>query len=296
MCGIIGYVGEKRAARIIINGLKRLEYRGYDSAGIALLSDDLVVLKKKGKISSLEEILDYTKLDDYHVGIGHTRWATHGEPSDINSHPHSSCDGNIAVVHNGIIENFSAIKARLEERGHSFTSQTDSEVIAHLIEYYYKDSLVDALIEALSVIEGTYGIAVVCRSEPGKIVAARKGSPLVLGIGDNETIIASDCSAIVEHTRQVIYVDDNEIVEVTQDGFSTFDVQKKIIEKKIHNIDWNIEGIEKGGFAHFMLKEIHEQVETIRNASRGRILKDTGTARLDGLNLKPSDLVGIERI
>jgi glucosamine--fructose-6-phosphate aminotransferase (isomerizing) len=296
MCGIIGYVGDKNPARIIINGLKRLEYRGYDSSGIAMVSDSLTVIKKKGKISSLEEIINYNDFNNHNTGIGHTRWATHGEPSDINSHPHTSCDGGIAIVHNGIIENYVSIKKHLVEKGHRFVSQTDTEVVAHLIEHYYKNSLLDATIEALSIIEGTYGLAIVSRWEPERIIVARKGSPLVIGIGENETIVASDCSAIIEHTRQVVYMEDEEVVEVTAGGINTYDVHRKLIDKKVHNIDWDIKGIEKGGFPHFMLKEIHEQVESIRNAYRGRILFDIGNARLDGMNLTAEDIGSVDRI
>lgn len=296
MCGIMGYVGGKSAPQVIINGLKRLEYRGYDSAGIAVLCDSLSVMKKKGKISNLESHLNYPDFAQCHTGIGHTRWATHGAPSDVNSHPHTDCTGEIAVVHNGIIENYVVLKKKLVEMGHVFKSETDSEVVAHLIEQFYKGSLLEAVTETLAMLEGTYGLAIVSSREPGKIICARKGSPLVVGIGDGETIIASDCSAIVEHTRSVIYIDDNEIVEVTAAGIRTFGIDHKQVAKKVENIDWDMEGIEKGGYAHFMLKEIHEQPETITDAFRGRLLPESGTSRLDGLNLTPEDIKGIERI
>jgi glutamine---fructose-6-phosphate transaminase (isomerizing) len=296
MCGIVGYIGNKNASKIIINGLKRLEYRGYDSAGIALMSDSIKIIKCKGKIAALEEIVDYEQFSSCTVGIGHTRWATHGAPSDANSHPHASCDGSIALVHNGIIENFAALKKQLESKGHIFRSETDTEVLVHLVEHYHRGNLLDAVIEALSVVEGAYGIAVISRSDPDKIIAARKGSPLVVGVGDNETIIASDCSAIIEHTRQVIYLDDGEIVEITRDGIATFDIKKKIVEKKVQNIQWDIHGIEKNGFDHFMLKEIFEQPETIPNAFRGRLVKETSIPRLDGLRLSTEDIKSITRI
>ena len=296
MCGIMGYVGGKNASQVIINGLRRQEYRGYDSAGIAVLNGTMSVLKKKGKIAALESQIDFSALADCHVGIGHTRWATHGAPSDINAHPHTSCNGEIAVVHNGIIENYVTLKKKLIAKGHTFVSETDSEVVAHLIEEFYKDSLLDAVMKALLMIEGTYGLAIVSSREPGKIIAARKGSPLVIGIGDNETILASDCSAIIEHTRRVIYIEDGEVVEVTAGGIKTYDLNRKSVTKKVENIDWDLEGIEKGGFAHFMLKEIHEQPETILNSFRGRLLPESGTSRLDGLNLSAEEIKGIKRI
>ena len=297
MCGIVGYIGSRSATDIIINGLKRLEYRGYDSAGIALLSEDLIVKKKSGKIKNLESILDSESLKNYHIGIAHTRWATHGAPSDLNAHPHTSCNNKIAVVHNGIIENYSSLKKMLELKGHKFLSETDTEVLAHLIEHHYvKNRLLDSVMMALAHVEGTFGIAVLCEDEPDKIVAARRGSPLILGVGDNEMILASDASAIVEYTRKVIYLDDGEMVEIKKDGFRTFDLEKNRKEKEVLAIDWDIEQIEKQGFEHFMLKEIFEQPETIRNAFRGRILSDIGDVRLNGLNLSQSDINNIERI
>ncbi len=297
MCGIIGYIGEKSSSEIIINGLKRLEYRGYDSAGIALIDGNIFVDKKKGKISDLEDILDYDKLTNYYTGIGHTRWATHGAPSDINSHPHTDCSGEIALVHNGIIENFSALKEILIKHGHDIKSDTDTEIIVHLIEDFYKDhSLLDSVRLALSKLEGAYGIAVISKNEPDKIIAARKGSPLILGIGDNEMILASDASAIVEHTRKVVYIEDDELLEVKKDGYKTYDLNRNQIDKKINDIDWEIEAIEKHGFEHFMLKEIFEQPETIENAFRGRILIDSGKVRLDGLQLSKDELNQIKRI
>ncbi len=301
MCGIVGYVGGRDAVDIIMNGLKRLEYRGYDSAGIALAGDDLFIRKKNGKISALESALESEPQDllhSYHTGIGHTRWATHGVPSDRNAHPHTDCHNEIAVVHNGIIENFSIIKQMLTQKGHELRSETDTEVIAHLIEYYYRQNgeLLDSVMKALSKLEGTYGLCILCKNEPGRIIAARNGSPLILGAGDNEMIIASDASAIIEHTHKVIYLEDGEIIDVTRDGFRTYDLDLKKIEKKIEDIDWDIKSIEKMGFDHFMLKEIFEQPETIHNAFRGRAVPDTGTLRLDGLRLSEEELNGIERV
>ena len=299
MCGIVGYVGEKNAADVIIRGLKRLEYRGYDSAGIALADETMHVYKREGKIAQgLEPMLDYGGLTKYHTGIGHTRWATHGVPSDKNAHPHVDCNNEIAVVHNGIIENFVAIKKMLIAKGHVIKSDTDTEVLAHLIEIYYEkdETLVEAVQKALSHVEGTYGLAVLSVREPDKIVAARKGSPLVIGVGEDEVIVASDCSAIIEYTRRVIFLEDGEVVEVKRDSLKTFDLDRNVIEKNIEDIDWDIQSIEKQGFDHFMLKEIFEQPETIKNAFRGRMLMESGMVRLDGLRLTSEDLNGIERI
>ncbi|MBN1500206.1 MAG: glutamine--fructose-6-phosphate transaminase (isomerizing) [Spirochaetes bacterium] len=298
MCGIIGYIGNKNAGRILLNGLKRMEYRGYDSSGIAVIDGGIEVKKKKGKISELESLIDLSKYDNYFSGIGHTRWATHGEPSDVNSHPHVSRNGKIAVVHNGIIENFSWLRTKLTTKGYKFISQTDSEVIAHLIEYYAEKTgnYLDGLLYALSRLEGTYGLAIINSDFPDRVVAARKGSPLILGIGNDDTLVASDISAIIEHTRKVIYVEDGEVVDITKDGFQTYDIDKNKVDKIVENVDWEINGIEKQGFDYFMLKEIHEQGETIRNAFRGRILSDFGSAKLDGLNLSAEDLKKIKKI
>ncbi len=298
MCGIVGYVGGKNASEVIIKGLKRLEYRGYDSSGVALIDGDLFVDKAKGKITNLEERLDFKKLERYHSGIGHTRWATHGAPSDINSHPHCDCGNDLAVVHNGIIENHAAIRKMLEDKGHVFRSETDTEVIAHLIEHHYKEdkSLLDAVVLTLPMLTGTYGILVVSKREPGRIIAAKKGSPLILGIGKDEILVASDASAVVDYTRKVVYISDGEIVDITRDNYRTCDIDMKAIPKVVEDITWDIKAIEKSGFPHFMLKEIYEQPETIRNAFRGRAIMDDGNVRLDGLNLTPEELNSIERI
>lgn len=297
MCGIIGYIGDKNASEVIATGLKRLEYRGYDSAGMALLDGDLVVKKKKGKIADLVKTLKFSDYKNHTIGIGHTRWATHGEPSDVNAHPHTDCENAIAIVHNGIIENFSVIKQMLLERGHTLRSETDTEVLAHLIEYYHSElPLTESVRRTLLKVDGTYGIAVISKKEPGKIVAARNGSPLILGVGDDEMVLASDASAVIEHTRQVIYIEDGELLEIQREGFQTYDLDNQIVDKQLEEIDWDIEAIEKQGFEHFMLKEIFEQPETIMNAFRGRILKDSGHARLDGLRLTNEDIHDIKRI
>ncbi len=298
MCGIIGYIGNKNAGRVLINGLKRMEYRGYDSSGIALINGGLEVKKKKGKISELESIVDLAKYDNYFTGIGHTRWATHGEPSDVNSHPHVSKNGKIAIVHNGIIENYSVLKNTLISKGYEFKSQTDSEVITNLIEYYTEKTgdYLDGILFALSRLEGTYGLAIVNSDYPDMIYSARKGSPVIIGLGENDIIVASDISAIIEHTRKVIYVEDGDVVEITKNGIQTYDIGKNKIDKTIENIDWEIKGIEKQGFDHFMLKEIFEQTDTIRNAFRGRILHEFGTSKLDGLNLTADDMKKIKKV
>lgn len=297
MCGIVGYIGNKNVAEVLINGLRRLEYRGYDSVGIAALNNKLIVQKQKGKVSELNAILNYDDFKRFSAGIGHTRWATHGEPNDTNAHPHTDCSGEIALVHNGIIENYAAIKKILLQHNHTIKSETDTEVLVHLIEYYHQTMpLVDAVQKTLTKVEGTYGIVVISKKEPDKLVAARNGSPLIIGVGDGEMIVASDASAIVEYTRNVIYVSDGEIIEITKNGVKTFDLKKQTVEKHTDKIDWDIADIEKQGFAHFMLKEIFEQPETIQNAFRGRILLDEGKTRLDGLRLTEDELNAIRRI
>lgn len=297
MCGIVGYIGDRNCAEVLINGLKRLEYRGYDSAGIALVNGDIFIQKKKGKITALENALNEENLSKFHTGIGHTRWATHGAPSDINSHPHSDCTGDIAIVHNGIIENYAALKEILIKHGHKIVSETDTEIIAHLIEdYYNKHSLLDSVRYALAKLEGTYGLAVVSRREPELIVAARKGSPLILGVGDNGMILASDASAIIEYTRRVIYIEDEELIEIRRDRFKTYNLNKQEIDKEISDIDWEIEAIEKQGFDHFMLKEIFEQPQTIENAYRGRRIFESGCSKLDGLRLSEEEFRNIRKI
>ncbi len=298
MCGIVGYIGYRNAQSIIVAGLKRLEYRGYDSAGIATIetltpsgnshsvsdSDQLVIRKCKGKVTDLEEILR-NSISTATVGIGHTRWATHGVPSDINSHPHTDQTHGIAIIHNGIIENYAAIKKTLLERGHTFESETDTEVLAHLIgEFYSKGiSLTEAVRLALNEIVGAYGVCVLAKDSPNEIVCARKGSPIVVGIGDKENFIASDAAAIVAHTRNVIYLSDGEIATVTHDGVKTITVADVEVTKAVEEITIKLEEIEKGGYEHFMLKEIHEQPSTVRDAMRGRIIADEGTTILGGL-------------
>ena len=298
MCGIVGYIGEKNCVPILINGLKRLEYRGYDSAGLGVLTNNhSVVIKNKGKVSLLEEKVQKTNLSGK-VGIGHTRWATHGVPNEINAHPHYNTSRNLYVIHNGIIENFRTLKKGLEKLGYVFETETDSEVLPHLIDSFLKkgNPLFKAVRLALTEVEGTYGIAVVYEGEPDKIIAARKGSPLVLGLGDNENFIASDVSAILAHTKQVIYIEDGELVEVYKDKFIVKTITDNEIEKEIHEISMTLDEIDKGGYSHFMLKEIMEQPETISNSIRGRILFEKGTSRLGGLTEVVDRLVNSKRI
>jgi glucosamine--fructose-6-phosphate aminotransferase (isomerizing) len=296
MCGIVGYVGPRQAAALLVDGLRRLEYRGYDSSGIAILNGEgLVVVKQSGKLNMLEKQLqDYTPKGT--VGIGHTRWATHGPPSTTNAHPHTDQSGKIALIHNGIIENSSAIKKVLVERGHTFRSETDTEVLAHLIGECYRGSLEDAVAEALREVDGAYGIAVICEDEPDVLVAARKGSPLLLGVGDGEWFVASDASAVLSYTRSVVYLDDGEMVVLSRNGYHVRDLQATRIEKPINQIEWDLATIERGGYPHFMLKEIFEQPDTVRNAMRGHLLEEEGTARLSGLNLTDDDIKKIDRI
>lgn len=296
MCGIVGYVGKQKAVPILMEGLKRLEYRGYDSAGIAVLENkELLFEKAAGKISVLENKLDGKNFEAT-TGIAHTRWATHGEPTDQNAHPHIDCTGDIAVIHNGIIENFDALKEVLARKGHKFITQTDTEVLAHLIEEYFEGDLAEATRTALSLVEGTYGIAVLSQKTPDKIVVARHGSPLVIGSGEDENFVASDVSAILKHTKQVVYLKDNEMAVVTSKDFSITTIDNIKVTPHIQEISWSLDMIEKGGYPHFMLKEIFEQPQTLKDAIRGRLNFVDGTARLQGLNLQYEQLQHINRI
>jgi glucosamine--fructose-6-phosphate aminotransferase (isomerizing) len=296
MCGIVGYVGSKDATGLLVDGLKRLEYRGYDSAGVSLMNGGGVETRKaKGKIAMLEEAIGQKPVKG-NVGIAHTRWATHGPPNECNAHPHHDCTGTISVVHNGIIENYGPLRAMLQKTGHTFVSETDTEVLAHLIEAAFDGNLEEAVTDALALVEGTYGIAVICSRDPEKLVAARKGSPLLIGLGEGENYIASDVAAILQHTRQVIYLDDGEMAVLTKDGYRVMDLNAKTVKKRPTRIDWDLDQIEKGGFDHFMLKEIMEQPQTIQNTMRGRSVDDEGFSKLGGLNLSREDLQRIDHI
>jgi glucosamine--fructose-6-phosphate aminotransferase (isomerizing) len=300
MCGIVGYIGPKQALPILMEGLRRMEYRGYDSAGVALICDGaMIVQKRAGKVEDLARMIQNdARLAQSHIGMGHTRWATHGEPNDVNAHPHSDCKNEIAVVHNGIIENYLALKTKLQREGHQFTSVTDTEVLAHLIEEIYKETpdLFEAVRLALKEVTGTYGLVVLSAREPDRIVAARMGSPLILGIGDGENIVAADAAAIIEHTRQVVYLGDGEVAELTAQGFRTASIHDNSVpDKRIHQITFELSQIERGGFDHFMMKEIHEQPETIRNAMRGRLLVDQGNVKLGGLQNVMDKLLSAKR-
>ncbi|MEJ5305462.1 MAG: glutamine--fructose-6-phosphate transaminase (isomerizing) [Ignavibacteria bacterium] len=298
MCGIIGYIGSRQALPILLNGLKRLEYRGYDSAGVGVINKKRVtVIKASGKISNLEDLLkDYD--EDTRLGIGHTRWATHGAPTDINAHPHTNGTSTIAIVHNGIIENYRSLKTMLKEMGYQFASETDSEVIAHLISYFYdkENNLFNATRLALHEVEGAYGICVISSLEPDKIICARKGSPLIIGVGDGEHFVASDAPAILEYTNNVIFLEDGDIAEVTKDKFIIRSLDNQIQNRDIEKLDLDISTIEKGGFPHFMLKEIFEQPESIQNSIRGRIILSAGNVKLGGLEPVIDDILDAKRL
>lgn len=296
MCGIVGYVGDKKAQGFLISGLKRLEYRGYDSAGIATFDSngEATLLKAKGKIFNLEEKLAKNRREDK-IGIGHTRWATHGEPSEENAHPHQS--GDIYLVHNGIIENYKELKEALSS--HEFKSETDTEVLAALVESFYKGgkySLADAVVQALKLVQGTYGIAVISRKNPDEIVVARSGSPLVIGVGNEETLIASDASALVGHTKRAIYLNDGEVARITKNSIEVRTLDAEPVSAKVEEIETNLAAIQKGGYEHFLLKEIMEQPKSLAETLRGRINAKNGTVHLGGPGLSESELRKIKHL
>ncbi|HSQ76997.1 MAG TPA: glutamine--fructose-6-phosphate transaminase (isomerizing), partial [Bacteroidota bacterium] len=300
MCGIVGYIGSKNCVPIILEGLRRLEYRGYDSAGIAVIRDNQFFIQKNaGKVADLAAELGKADGSLFaHVGMGHTRWATHGEPNDINAHPHWDQKKQIALVHNGIIENYLAIKTKLLRDGHVFLGATDTEVLAHLIGVMFDEcgDLPTAVRLALSEVQGTYGIVVISPRDPKRIVAARRGSPLLIGVGDGENFVASDASAIVSHTRQVLYLDDGEIADVTCDHVRTMTIEDVDTQKTVHEVTLELSQIERGGFDHFMLKEIHEQPQTIHDAMRGRLLVEEGDVKLGGLQNTLGRLLSARRL
>jgi glucosamine--fructose-6-phosphate aminotransferase (isomerizing) len=299
MCGIVGYVGSKKATPILVEGLKRLEYRGYDSAGVALLNGSgLHVTKRPGKIRELEQALA-KQPSAATCGIAHTRWATHGAPNEPNAHPHTTSDGEIALVHNGIIENADALRSLLRKEGYEFASDTDTETVVHLIDHLWKDGqpLEEAVAAALREVDGAYGIAVISSRDPGKIVVARNGSPLLIGVGQNgEMLAGSDAAAVVAHTREVVYLDDGDYAVIDAEGYRTYRLEGTEVTRAVHSVTWDLAAIEKGGFEHFMLKEIFDQPNSLRDVMRGRLLEEEGDARLGGIRDHTAELSKIKRI
>jgi len=298
MCGIVGYIGRQQAPAILMDGLSKLEYRGYDSAGIAVHDGEKInMLKAEGKLKNLAGRLKENPVYGC-VGIGHTRWATHGAPSDVNSHPHMSEDRVIAVVHNGIIENYLNIKEELSAKGYRFVSETDTETVAHLIDFYYKDGndFFDSVFMALDRIEGAYALGILCKDYPDTLIAVRKNCPLVIGIGEGENFIASDIPAILHHTRDVYFLDDNEIAVIKTDDIKIFDREKNIVEREVFNVKWDIDAAEKGGYEHFMIKEINEQPKIVQDVISRRAPEESDTIDLEGITLRKEDLENIDRI
>jgi glucosamine--fructose-6-phosphate aminotransferase (isomerizing) len=289
-------VGPKAAVPILLDGLTRLEYRGYDSAGLAVLNGHGVEVRKiAGRVQALREMVARSPIEGA-CGIGHTRWATHGAATDGNAHPHSDCTGTLALVHNGIIENADVLRARLEREGHRISTETDTEMLLHLIEDASGDSLEQRVFGALAHVEGTFGLAVISEAEPGKIVVARRGSPVLLGIGEGEYLIASDASAVLEYTHSVVHLEDGDVAVVTPDGYRVLDRDAHERTPNVDDVQWDLEEIALGGYAHFMLKEICDQQNTIQATLRGRLLRSGGTSRLDGLNLTEAQCDEIRRI
>ncbi|VAX37845.1 Glutamine--fructose-6-phosphate aminotransferase [isomerizing], partial [hydrothermal vent metagenome] len=285
MCGIIGYVGRKQADPVLLEGLKKLEYRGYDSGGIGLLSTQgkIVLRKMQGKLQNLEGLMAKQPFPEGFLGISHTRWATHGVPNKVNSHPHRDCSGKILIVHNGIIENYEELKLALEKKGHKFLSDTDTEIIAHLIEDNYKKDLVFAVQKSIAKLRGAFALGVICTDHPGLLVAARIGSPLIIGLGKKENFIASDVPAILNHTKKIIYLKDGEMATLTQEKVEVFDFKGNKVKPKVDTIKFSVEAVQKQGYAHFMLKEMHEQPSVLAQMIKARIKRKKVV--LDGLAL-----------
>lgn len=295
MCGIVGFIGKEDATSILIDGLSKLEYRGYDSAGVAVIDNNHInVVKCKGRLSNLKNKLKDKSLKGC-IGIGHTRWATHGEPSDVNAHPHSNGDGTISVVHNGIIENYVELRNKLKSRGYKFISDTDTEVIPQLIDYFYKDDLLDAVMKATDKLRGSYAIGVISSKEPDKLIAVRKDSPLIAGVGDNEYFIASDIPAILNRTRDIYLLNDNEFVLMDNKGVKILNRKKEEIKRDIFHVTWNADAAEKGGYDHFMIKEIHEQPKAIKDTMTSRIMRGKPIT-LDNIKLTKEDIKNIDKI
>lgn len=297
MCGIVGYIGNKKATPFLVEGLKALEYRGYDSAGVAVIDQKIELVKTKGRLKDLEQCLEATPLNGQ-VGIGHTRWATHGEPSYVNAHPHMNADVNIALVHNGIIENYLELKEELINKGYRFVSETDTETAVHLIEECKKTSetLLDAVLCAARRLRGSYALAVVSNENPDEIIVVRKDSPLVIGLGENENFLASDIPALLKYTRNVYFLEDGEVAVLTKEGVKLMDINKHPIEKEVFVVTWDIDAAEKGGYDHFMLKEIHEQPRVIRDTLASRLAPDYDEIKLDGINIDAALLKKINKI
>ena len=295
MCGIVGYLGTKNASEVIVDGLSKLEYRGYDSAGVAVCNDgELEIRKFKGRLAVLAEDIEKNEMKG-HLGIGHTRWATHGEPSDVNSHPHFNMDKTIAVVHNGIIENYMELKEELKEDGVEFRSETDTEVIAHLVDKYYEGNLLDAVYKTVARLRGAYALGVICKDNEDELVAVRKDSPLIAGVGEGENFIASDIPALLKYTRKVYFLENGEVVHIKGDELKIYDAERNPVEKEIYDVKWDIEAASKGGYDCFMLKEINEQPEGVKNTLERRI-DENGNIVLDGIHLTKEDLDNINRI
>src|SRR4051812_33906302 len=304
MCGIVGYVGKKRVVPVIIEGLRRLEYRGYDSAGIAVCGngDGLQIRRAEGKLRNLEEVIRLKPLDGTY-GIGHTRWATHGRPTEENAHPHRDCTGKIVVVHNGIIENYVVLKRKLIEEGHKFTTETDTEVIAHMVEKYYikeangsRPSLEEAVRKAVGQLTGVFAMAVISTDEPNKIIAARNGPPAVIGLGKDEYFIASDIPAILYHTRDLFFLGDGDLAVLTPEGVRLTDFNGEPVVRQVQHVTWDPIMAEKGGFKHFMLKEIYEQPRSVRDTTLGRVSQETGHVFLDEMEVSESDFKAIKKV
>lgn len=295
MCGIVGYLGPKNASEVIVDGLSKLEYRGYDSAGVAVCNDgELEIRKFKGRLAVLAEDIEKNEMKG-HLGIGHTRWATHGEPSDVNSHPHFNMDKTIAVVHNGIIENYMELKEELKEDGVEFRSETDTEVIAHLVDKYYEGNLFDAVYKTVARLRGAYALGVICKDNEDELVAVRKDSPLIAGVGEGENFIASDIPALLKYTRKVYFLENGEVVHIKGNELKIYDAERNPVEKEIYDVKWDIEAASKGGYDCFMLKEINEQPEGVKNTLERRI-DENGNIVLDGIHLTKEDLDNINRI
>lgn len=296
MCGIIGYIGEESASHVLLDGLKRLEYRGYDSSGIAVINEGKInVQRAVGKLVNLEKIIEQKPLPGT-IGVGHTRWATHGRPSEENAHPHTDCTGRIVIVHNGIIENYSVLKQKLISDGHTFKSETDTEIIAHVVEKYYTGDLLKAVFQALKEVQGAYALGVISADDPSRIIAARNDCPMVIGLGESEFYLASDVPAILHRTRDVIFLDNGEVAELSLSGVKVFSFDAKQVQKKSTHITWNAVQAEKAGYRHFMLKEIFEQPETIWDTLRGRLIQDKGSIHIEEINLSEEKLRHIQKL